>query len=160
MTIALMLAVALGFADLDALDRSIAGFTGVPPGEAGGAIAPLDRRLRLRICSTPPALAWQTARRDAVLVQCPDTGSWRFAVPVLKGATVSVAHEPPAINRGEAVTISIEGDGFAVTRPGQALDAGPVGGWIRVAPQADAPGQSQPLRARIVRPGLVRVPME
>jgi hypothetical protein len=39
MTIALMLAAALGFADLDALDRSIASFTGAPPGEAGGAIA-------------------------------------------------------------------------------------------------------------------------
>jgi flagellar basal body P-ring formation protein FlgA len=160
MTITLMLAAALGFADLDALDRSIASFTGALPGEAGGAGAPLDRRLRLRACSTPPALAWQTARRDAVLVQCPDAGSWRFAVPVLRSAAAAPVPEAPAINRGEAVTISVEGDGFAVSRPGQALEAGPVGGWIHVTPQADAPGQVQPLRVQVVRPGLVRIPME
>jgi flagella basal body P-ring formation protein FlgA len=160
MTIALMLAAAIGFADLDGLDGSIAKFTGAPAGEAGGASAPLDRRLRLRVCSTPPSLAWQTARHDAVLVRCPDAGSWRFAVPVLTAVPAAATPEVPAINRGETVTISVEGDGFVVSRPGQALDAGPVGGWIRVAPLADVPGQAQPLRAQIVRPGLVRVPIE
>jgi flagella basal body P-ring formation protein FlgA len=160
MTIVLMLAAALGFADLDALDRSIADFTGAPPGTAGGASAPLDRRLRLGACSTRPVLAWQSARRDAVLIQCPDAGSWRFAVPVLHGPSGAVTPEPPVVSRGEAVTISVEGDGFAVSRPGQALDAGPVGAWIRVAPQTDTPGQPQPLRAQIVRPGLVRAPTE
>jgi flagella basal body P-ring formation protein FlgA len=54
--------------------------------------------------------------------------------------------------RGEAVTIAVSGDGFTVSQPGEALDPGAVGQWIRVKTAAAG---AQPLRARIVRPGLV-----
>ena len=56
--------------------------------------------------------------------------------------------------RGDAVTISLGGEGFAVSQPGEALEAGPVGGWIKVRPLAAG---SPPLRARIIRPGLVGI---
>jgi len=41
-----------------------------------------------------------------------------------------------------------------VTQPGEALEGGAVGAWIRVKSASSA---ADPLRARIVRPGLVRL---
>jgi flagella basal body P-ring formation protein FlgA len=62
---------------------------------------------------------------------------------------------------------SLVGEGHRVTpveQGGEALDPGPVGGWIRVR-SAAAPGtgpaaRTEAMRARIVRPGLVEVPVE
>ena len=101
MTLALMLAAAVGFADLDALDRRIAAFTGATAGQSGGAVTPVDRRLRLANCSMAPLLSWVGQARDAVLVQCPDPASWRFAVPVFRSSVAVAPSDPPAVNRGE-----------------------------------------------------------
>lgn len=139
------------FADPDAIDRAVASFTGVPLGSPGGAAQPVDRRLRLNPCASPLAVGWYGTRRDTVLVQCPDSGSWRLFVPLLQSAT---ANEAPAVLRGESVTIAVTGAGFTVSQPGEALDQGPVGAWIRVK---SASNSGQPMRARIVRPGLVEV---
>jgi flagella basal body P-ring formation protein FlgA len=162
MSLALMLAAAVAanasFTDLDSLDRAIAGFTGAPIGQVGGAITPVDRRLRLQPCSLAPVLTWLSARRDAVMVQCPDAGSWRLSVPVQRSGGGML--EASAVSRGDAVTIQVEGEGFSVSRPGQVLEAGAVGAWVRVAPTVSGPAQAQPLRAQVVRPGLVRVPLE
>ena len=100
-------------------------------------------------CANPPALSWYAGRRDAVLVQCPDLGGWRIFVPVLQSAP-----QGDAVLRGEAVTIEVAGPGFAVSQPGEAIDAGAVGAWIRVR---TANAGAQPLRARVVRPGLVSI---
>jgi flagella basal body P-ring formation protein FlgA len=62
----------------------------------------------------------------------------------------------PAVLRGEAVTVSVTGEGFAVSQPGEAMDSGAVGAWIRVKTSA----KSDPVRAQIVRPGLVELPIE
>jgi flagella basal body P-ring formation protein FlgA len=146
----LALAAAAPFADPAQLDAAVVEFTGSPLGVPGGAAQPVDRRLKLASCRNPLGLSWYAGRRDAVLVQCPDAGGWRIFVPILQSA----ADQTPAILRGEAVTIQIAGDGFAVTQAGQALDPGALNSWIRVkTSSADA----QPLRARVVRPGLVRV---
>jgi flagella basal body P-ring formation protein FlgA len=59
------------------------------------------------------------------------------------------------VARGEGVTITVAGDGFSVSQPGEAMDAGAIGAWIRVRTNAKA----DPVRARIVRPGLVELPM-
>jgi flagella basal body P-ring formation protein FlgA len=61
---------------------------------------------------------------------------------------------PVAINRGDAVTVVVSGQSFNVSQPGEALESGPVGGWIRVKTAG-----GQPMRAQIVRPGLVSVPL-
>lgn len=54
--------------------------------------------------------------------------------------------------RGDAVTISVMAEGFAVSQPGEALESGPVGGWIKVR----CGGANGPvMRARVIRPGLV-----
>ena len=158
--LALVFAAAAPFADLDSIDREVAQFTGVAIGQAGGARTPVDRRLRLQPCRTPLALGWHGAGRDTVVVQCPDAGAWKLFVPVTSGAASGGA-ALPAISRGDAVTIAIKGDGFTVSQPGEAMEAGPVGAWIKVRTVAVAakPGASDAMRAQIVRPGLVAIPL-
>ena len=144
-------AQAAPFADPGAIDSAVAGFTGVSVGRPGGAAQPVDRRLRLNACANPLSIGWYGNRRDTVLVQCPDVGSWRLFVPLLQATATS---DVPAVMRGESVTIAVTGAGFSVSQPGEALDGGPVGGWIRVK---SASNGGQPMRAQIVRPGLVEV---
>ena len=130
MSLVLALSAMAAFADLNALDRHIAEFTGVPAGAEGGAMLPLDRRLRLKPCNSPAALSWRDGRHDSVVIECPDLGGWRLFVPV-RGASAG-ALGAPMVNRGDAVTIAVEGEGFSVSQPGEALEAGTTGAWIRV----------------------------
>lgn len=138
-------------ADPAAIDSAVTAFTGAAPGTPGGAAAPVDRRLRLIACPLPLVLDWYGARRDTVSVSCSAGAGWRLYVP-LSGA--GGGNAPPAIARGDAVTISASGEGFAVSQPGEAMEAGAVGAWIKV--RSTAAG-SQPLRARVIRPGLVGI---
>jgi flagella basal body P-ring formation protein FlgA len=158
----LVLAGAAGFADLDAIDSQVAAFTGAPIGAPGGAAMPVDRRLRLQSCAAPLAVSWSGMRRESVLVQCPEAGGWRIFVPVANAAPGAMA--APAVNRGDAVTIAVTGDGFSVSQPGEALEGGALGAWIRVrpvsTPAASAAGaRGDTLRAQIVRPGMVAIPL-
>ncbi len=149
----LLLAAATPIADPAGIDRAVAEFTGVAAGAPGGAAQGVDRRLKLAACRNPLSLGWHAGRRDTVLVQCPDPGGWRLFVPVLQTSAAATA-QASAVLRGEAVTISVAGDGFAVSQPGQALESGAPGAWIRVKTSA---GKGEPLHARVIRPGLVRV---
>lgn len=143
-------ALAQSMTDPAAIEAAVATFTGAPTGAPGGAALPVDRRLRLAGCATPLATSWYGTRQDTVLVQCPSAG-WRLFVPL---RVDQAAGEPPAIARGDAVTVIVSGDGFAVSQSGEALDAGAVGAWIRV--RTGGP-RSQPLRARVLRPGQVGI---
>jgi flagellar basal body P-ring formation protein FlgA len=139
-------------ADLAEIDRAVARFTGAPIGAPGGAAMPVDRRLRLAPCRAPLALGWYGTRRDTVEVSCPVAGGWRLYVP-LAGMAQSAA-AAPLVARGDAVTITVSGEGFAVSQPGEALEAGGEGEWIKVRgvnPKAPV------LRARVLRPGLVGI---
>lgn len=161
-TIGLALVAAAGFADLNAIDQQVAAFTGAQIGQQGGASTPVDRRLRLNACMSPLALTWNGPRRDSVVVQCTDGGGWKLYVPV-RGAMGGAGAEP-AINRGDAVTIAVQGDGFTVSQPGEALEPGPVGAWIRVRTLSASTTQvgrsgSDAMRAQVMRPGLVSVPL-
>lgn len=153
------LAQPAGFHDLVSIDAAVAAFTGAGIGIPGGATLPVDRRLRLAPCYGPLALSWHGTRRDTVLVQCPDAGGWRLFVAVSANTRQDAAAQPaqpPAVARGEAVTISVEGDGFSVSQSGEAMDQGALGQWIRVRTSVKA----VPIRARVARPGLVVVPVE
>ncbi len=145
-------ALAQSYTDLPAIDRAVAAFAGASIGQPGGAAQPVDRRMHLAGCAAPLALSWYGSRRDTVLVQCPDPASWRIFVPLTAGS--APGNEKPAVLRGEAVTIAVAGDGFSVSQAGEALEPGAVGTWIRVR---TANASAQPIRARIVRPGLVVV---
>ncbi|MEQ1495528.1 MAG: flagella basal body P-ring formation protein FlgA [Novosphingobium sp.] len=138
-------------ADLGAIDHAVAQFTGVPQGAPGGAALPVDRRLKLAPCRVPLALVWYGTRRDTVEVACPMAGGWKLYVP-LAGASQAAA--APLIAKGDAVTITVSAEGFAVSQPGEALEAGAEGVWIKVRTISPS---TPILRARVIRPGLVGI---
>jgi flagella basal body P-ring formation protein FlgA len=145
-------------ADLAAIDRAVAQFTGAAQGQPGGAVLPLDRRLRLAPCSAALALGWYGGRQDTVEVACPAPGGWKLYVPLVgtskaaSGLASAPATSAFAITRGDSVTITVRGAGFAVSQPGQALESGALGAWIKIR---GATQSAQVLRARVLRPGLV-----
>lgn len=140
-----------GFADLAAIDRAVAEFTGKPQGAPGGATVPVDRRLRLAPCTVPLELDWHGTRRDSVEVRCPVAGGWRLFVPLAGGGAATGA---PLVARGDTVTITVSAEGFAVSQPGEALEAGAQGAWIKVR----GLGANAPVRrARVLRPGQVGI---
>lgn len=143
-------ASAAGFADPAHIDRAIAEFTGAPTGSQGGARLPVDRRLKLSQCQAPLALEWYGRTRDTVLVRCPVSGGWRLFIPVETGPAAAKAEK--VVARGEAVSITVEGRGFSLSRQGEALESGAVGEWIRVRPTGK---RRDPIRARILEPGKV-----
>lgn len=161
LALAILAATSAGYADLDSIDREVAGFTGAEIGQSGGATTPVDRRLRLAPCGSPLSLTWRTQNHESVVVQCGDPGSWRLFVPIKRepqGAGQSVGGAP-VINRGDGISIAVNGDGFSVAQPGEAMEAGAVGSWIRVRPINAKPG-AEPMRAQVVRPGLVSLPLD
>lgn len=145
-----------GFTDPAAIDHAVAAFTGAATGTPGGARAPADRRLRLAACDGPLALAWHGSARNTVRVECPGPASWRIFVAIDNTAGMAAASRPapPAIKRGDALTIMVRGRGFSVQQSGEAMDSGAVGDWIFVRTARKA----EPLRARIERPGLAVIP--
>lgn len=146
-----------GLYDLVNIDRAVASFTGTGIGQPGGAVLPVDRRMRLANCFGTLVVSWYGTRQDNVLVQCPDPGGWRLFVAVAGNPRQGAASaEPLAVARGEALTISVEGEGFTVSQSGEAMEAGQIGSWIRVRTSVKA----TPIRARIARPGLVVVPVD
>lgn len=157
--IALLAASSGAFANLDEIDREVASFTGAGIGAPGGAVRPLDKRLRLRACGSQVALDWHTQRRDTVTVRCPDPGGWTLFVPVMTGAVTGAIAASPAVNRGDPVSLSVSGRSFAVSRPAEALEAGAVGQWIRVRPITERMSAEPALRAQVVRPGQVSLPV-
>ena len=146
-------ALAQATADLDAVDRAVAQFTGAPLGQPGGAAMPTDRRLRLAQCLVPLALSWHGLRRESVEVLCPMPGGWKLYVP-LAGASSAALQQSDAITRGDAVTVTVMGDGFAVSQSGEAMESGPVGAWIKVR-TVSAGGPV--LRGKVLRPGAVGI---
>ena len=142
------------YVDLAGIDHAVAGFAGAEIGQPGGALMPVDRRLRLAACPQSPDLSWRDSRHDTVLVQCPVPGGWHIFVSVR-----AVGGGPVAVARGEAVTISVLGEGFAVSQAGEAMDSGALGDWIRVRAIRDGSARSDPIRARILHPGEVEVPL-
>ncbi len=155
LTLSLIAAPAMaqpGQADLAAIDQAVANFTGLPLGSPGGAAAPVDRRLRLGSCAVPLALSWYGSRNDSVQVDCPVAGGWRLYVPIASRGAATPA--PAAIAKGDAISINVSGDGFAVAQPGEALESGPVGAWIKVRTLGS---NAQPMRAKVLRPGMTGI---
>ena len=59
------------------------------------------------------------------------------------------------MQRGDAVSISVAGQGFSISRPGEALESGAVGDWIKVRPAMAGNRRADIMRARITGPGVV-----
>lgn len=151
--------------DHGALDRAVQSFTGSAIGMPGGATAPVDRRLRLVNCNSDVRVSWRSARRDTVIVECPVGAGWRLFVPVVPKAaamagasftavSTGVVPDAPAIARGDMVTIEVKGTGFTISQGGQAMEAGAVGGWIKIK----TGGKGEVITCQIMRPGMVSLP--
>ena len=151
-----------GLIDHQRIDARVAAFTGVPTGSAGGAMQPVDRRLRLADCAPPLELDWYGQDQNMVRVVCPGPERWQIFVPVLRaqnaGASASGPSGQPApivIERGQMLAIAIEGRGFSVVQQGEALEDGAIGDWIRVRPE----GRRDELRAQLVTPARAVIPL-
>lgn len=146
-------AVAQTTTDLALIDQEVAEFARASAGVPGGAASPIDRRLRLRHCAAALSLDWHGAQQNAVQVSCPVPGGWRIYVPVRRDNALG-AEAALQVARGDAVTVIVAGGGFAVSQQGEALEAGAPGVWIRVR---IGQARSEPLRARVLRPGVVGI---
>lgn len=143
---------ASGLTDPAAIDRAVIDFAGAEIGQPGGARMAADQRLQLPACGAPLSVSWHSPARNAVRVECPGPNTWRIFVAVTAAAAVAPA--APSIKRGDALTIMVRGRGFSVQQQGEAMESGAVGEWIFVRTAR----KSEPLRARIERPGLAIIP--
>ncbi len=92
--------------DLGELATRVQGFAGMPPH--------LDPRLILPACAVP-SLGWAVPGHSVAVV-C-DAPAWRINVPVdapIVAVARAIAPEPPAIRRGDRVTVEAGGQGFMV----------------------------------------------
>jgi flagella basal body P-ring formation protein FlgA len=170
----MILALALSLAAQDfqsvaALDTVVTQFTGKDVGEQGGAIAPIDRRLKLAAC-VAPQLDWRSDTHDAVVIRCM-APAWKIFVPVAavprsKAAApapmpANVVVRPaapvkaePVIKRGDAVTVEAGSEGFSISRQGVAMNDAPAGGRISVK----IDDKQAPIQAIAIEPGRARLP--
>lgn len=159
---------AQGFQNLDQIDTLVATTVGAEIGEAGGANAPVDRRMRLAACPQIPSIEGPVF--GAAIVRCDKLG-WRIRVP-LKLAAQSVAASGPAygqsaygrapqpqartilIKKGDPVQLVAGNASFSVTRQMVADEDGAIGDMIRLRGDKTV----APVSGRIEPDGIVRVP--
>ncbi|WHU01665.1 flagella basal body P-ring formation protein FlgA [Sphingomonas sp. NIBR02145] len=172
LAIAMIAAAPAGAQDFQStavLDTVVAQFTGKSVGEQGGAIAPIDARLKLTRCAAPQ-LEWRSEGHDAVVVRCM-APAWKIFVPVAavprpKAAVpapmpanivvrppVAVKAEP-VIKRGDSVTVEAGSEGFSISRQGVAVNDAPAGGRMSVKVDDKQP----PIQAIAIEPGRARLP--
>lgn len=133
--------------DLDRLDNRIQIMTGAAPGQPGGAIAPIDRRLKLEACPQPASIEWSGS--DALAVRCAAIG-WRLRVGIAAmGGSQGKAEL--SVHRGDTVEVTVEGDAFDVTTTAIALDDGAKGASVRLKMGASGTQSS----ATVTGPGAV-----
>ncbi len=162
LTLAASTAQAQSFQSTTLIDKAVAGFTGVPIGQTGGARTAVDTRLKLAPCPMV-SLAWRTDLHDSVVVTCPEP-QWRIFVPVLMPAAPPkpaaapdappVAAAPAAkpvivIKRGDPVSVTAGTEGFSVTRDGIAVSDAAAGQRVLVKVEDGKP----PIQAIAVEPG-------
>ncbi|WP_448662870.1 flagella basal body P-ring formation protein FlgA [Sphingomonas sp. CJ20] len=154
------------FQSTTALDAIVTQFTGQPIGSEGGAMTPVDGRLKLAACPAPQ-LSWRTDAHDAVVVRCM-APAWRIFVPVKAAPrpapvatpnAVAVRPAPvvkaePVIRRGDLITIAVGATGFSISRDGVAMNDAAAG--ARVAVKID--DKKPPIQAIALEPGRAKLP--
>ncbi len=156
--------------DLVQLETQIAGFLSADTGQPGGLRAPLDRRLRLSVCSSAPELR-MGPMLDHIIISCAPSG-WRFTAPLaaLPGTSVqatvggapirSFAAQPstkadlPIIKKGDRITLIVPGEGFSLNSSVTAEEDGMTGSTIRVRTAT----KGTVLRARVISEDHVTLP--
>ncbi len=151
-----LLLLAAAPTDLALLDRAAEIFAGARMGEAGGPLAPIDRRMKLGGCGESPEFSWRSDARDAIVIRCPDPKGWRIFVNVKTApiATTVAVKAEPVIRRGDPATLEASRDGFAVSADGIALgDAAPGARF-----QVKMDGAKGPVQAIAVDTGKATLP--
>lgn len=153
------------FENLDRIDGLVATTVGANIGQPGGAVAPVDRRLRLAACPQMPDVSGP--QFGAAVVKCDPLG-WRIRVPLAPGGNVpaapAYAAQRPAvraaaapgreivIRKGDPVQLIADGPSFTASRAMIADEDGAVGQMIRVREDR----KSDPVVARVQEYGIVR----
>lgn len=145
-----------GFTDPAEIDRAVAEFTGAGIGQIGGARVPADRRLRLAYCNQPLLATWHGRAKSTVRVECPAANGWRIFIATRPAPRA--AQPQRVVKRGDPMTVIVRGRGFSVQQTGEATENGAVGDWIGIRVGGRAGRRSDPIRARIQRPGLAIIP--
>lgn len=142
------------FEDIEALDARVAEYTGVAAGNPGGAVAPVDRRLRLTKCPSEPSI--EPAVHGILAVRCAALG-WRLGVRLMPLSSTNAADDAPlgpiVIRKGDAIQLSYAGAGFSLSTEAIAMDSAPAGHPIRV----QLPGQRTAISAIAVRNGFAKI---
>ncbi len=143
---------AQGLQATQALDDLIAEFLGARIGEFGGAVRPVDPRIRLAQCSGEPRV--ERSRPGTLQVTCA-APLWRITVPV--GATDAAETKGPSamlVMRGQSVTLRVQKSGFSVVRQMVADKSGRLGDFIPLRAERNSPV----IFARIDGVGSVSLP--
>lgn len=143
------------FQDLGMLDAVIATSLGADVGQPGGAVHPLDRRLRLTQCNQDVVVS--EPQNGAVIVACGSSG-WRLRVALVQSANTSVTggeagSDVPLIRRGDEVQLVVVGTGFTVSTRAISDQTGRAGDRVRVR----LPDRSAPLYGTVMPDGRVRL---
>ena len=142
------------FEDSAALDRQVATHLNANIGDAGGALAPIDTKLRLKRC--PGEVQLSATNNSAVMVSCPHLG-WRIFVPVRRGPTghSSSADRPGefVVLRNQPLTLVVRRPSFSISYGVVAQKNGRIGDYIPVRSSRE----SKELMARVSGSGEVEL---
>jgi flagella basal body P-ring formation protein FlgA len=151
------------FENLDRIDSLVATTTGANIGEPGGAIAPVDRRLKLAACPGIPSVEGPVF--GAAIVRC-DALGWRIRVPLGGGGASAGAPGQPGsvrgapvqrtilVKKGDPVQLIAGNDTFSVSKAMVADEDGAAGDTIRVREDKNGPA----VTGRVEATGIVRIP--
>lgn len=150
----LSMGAASPFEDTAHLDRQVALHLSANIGDAGGARAPIDTKLRLKRC--PGALGFSETNNNAVMVSCPELG-WRIFVPVRRGqarASNQPDHaEEYVVLRNQPLTLVVRRPSFSISYGVIAQKNGRIGDYIPVRSSR----KSKELMARVSGSGEVEL---
>ncbi len=145
---------ASSFEDTDHLDRQVAVYLNADIGDAGGARAPIDKKLRLKRC--PNRVRFSETNNSAVMVSCPDLG-WRVFVPLWRGQGRAAAQnnraEEFAVRRNQPLNLVVRRPSFSISYKVVAQKNGRIGDYIPVRSSR----KSKILMARVSGAGEVEL---
>lgn len=140
------------FEDVTGLEALVVARLGAGIGQAGGPVAPIDRRLKLAACPDTPAIEGPVM--GAAVVRCAALG-WRIRVPLRADAAAAASQRTAMlVRKGDPVQLVAGGASFTVSTQMIADEDGAQGEMIRV--RADR--GSDPIVARVVDMGVVSAP--
>lgn len=123
-----MLSAALGLAVSGAPALANAAGLRLAVEEFAGQAVILDPRISVPDCGANFALSWTGGAQTAVMARCAPAG-WQLVIPVARQGVAAnrPARTQPLVQRGDLVTVSARGPGYAIQIDGVAERAGRPG---------------------------------